>query len=99
MPEACGSARWAIPEGHMPAASTGPEPAMTSHETACLLAFVLPLILATGVLLFRRHPAAPVLLFMVGFVYADTRPADIGEGVIWATVTAVSAGWLSIVFR
>src|SRR5574337_496413 len=28
---------WAIAEGYIPAASTGPEPQMTSHETACLL--------------------------------------------------------------
>ena len=29
-----GHTRWAIPEGQIPGASTGPEPAMTSHETA-----------------------------------------------------------------
>lgn len=28
---------WAIAEGYIPGASTGPEPAMTSHETACIL--------------------------------------------------------------
>lgn len=28
---------WAIAEGYIPPASHGPEPAMTSHETACLL--------------------------------------------------------------
>lgn len=28
---------WAIAEGYIPGESTGPEPAMTSHETACLL--------------------------------------------------------------
>lgn len=28
---------WAIAEGYVPGASTGPEPAMLSHETACLL--------------------------------------------------------------
>lgn len=28
---------WAIAEGYIPGASTGPEPAMPSHETACLL--------------------------------------------------------------
>lgn len=32
-----GAKRWAIPEGYIPAKSTGPEPQMTSHETACLL--------------------------------------------------------------
>lgn len=32
-----GRKRWAIAEGFIPGRSHGPEPAMTSHETACLL--------------------------------------------------------------
>jgi hypothetical protein len=32
-----GHTRWAIAEGYIPGWSNGPEPAMTSHETACLL--------------------------------------------------------------
>ena len=32
-----GNKRWAIAEGYIPASSHGPEPQMTSHETACLL--------------------------------------------------------------
>jgi hypothetical protein len=32
-----GQRRWAIAEGYIPGASHGPEPQMTSHETACLL--------------------------------------------------------------
>lgn len=32
-----GSRRWAIAEGYIPGYSHGPEPAMRSHETACLL--------------------------------------------------------------
>jgi hypothetical protein len=32
-----GHKRWVIPEGYIPAASHGPEPAMLSHETACVL--------------------------------------------------------------
>jgi hypothetical protein len=32
-----GKKRWAIAEGYIPGESHGPEPAMTSHETACLL--------------------------------------------------------------
>jgi hypothetical protein len=35
--EAIGHKRWAIAEGYIPATSHGPEPEMTSHETACLL--------------------------------------------------------------
>lgn len=36
MPE-IGARRWAIAEGYIPRQSSGPEPEMTSHETACLL--------------------------------------------------------------
>jgi hypothetical protein len=32
-----GQKRWAIAEGYIPDFSHGPEPEMTSHETACLL--------------------------------------------------------------
>ncbi|HJL17602.1 MAG TPA: sensory rhodopsin transducer [Sandaracinaceae bacterium LLY-WYZ-13_1] len=37
MSEAIGARRWAIAEGYIPGESTGPEPQMTSHETACIL--------------------------------------------------------------
>ena len=37
MSEPIGRRRWAIAEGWIPSQSTGPEPQMTSHETACLL--------------------------------------------------------------
>lgn len=32
-----GKTRWAIAEGYIPSWSNGPDPQMTSHETACLL--------------------------------------------------------------
>ncbi len=32
-----GATTWVIPEGYIPDSSTGPEPAMLSHETACML--------------------------------------------------------------
>ncbi|SKC85977.1 sensory rhodopsin transducer [Ohtaekwangia koreensis] len=35
--KAIGQKIWAIAEGYIPSYSTGPEPAMTSHETACIL--------------------------------------------------------------
>lgn len=35
--EGLGKRLWVIPEGYPPRASTGPEPQMTSHETACIL--------------------------------------------------------------
>jgi len=37
MARSIGSRRWAIAEGYIPSESHGPEPEMTSHETACLL--------------------------------------------------------------
>jgi hypothetical protein len=37
MAQPIGHTRWAIAEGYIPGWSTGPEPQMTSHETACLL--------------------------------------------------------------
>lgn len=35
--EAIGRRIWAIAEGYIPTDSTGPEPEMLSHETACVL--------------------------------------------------------------
>jgi len=35
--EPLGATRWVIAEGYIPAKSTGPEPEMLSHETACIL--------------------------------------------------------------
>jgi hypothetical protein len=32
-----GSTVWVVPEGYLPASSTGPEPEMTSHGTLCIL--------------------------------------------------------------
>jgi len=32
-----GRRRWAIAEGYIPGESTGPKPAMTSHEALCIL--------------------------------------------------------------
>ena len=34
---AIGRRQWVIPEGYIPATSTGPAPDFTSHETACIL--------------------------------------------------------------
>ena len=35
--EPVGKTRWVIAEGYIPSESTGEGPAMTSHETACIL--------------------------------------------------------------
>jgi len=37
MSRSIGQKRWAIAEGYIPGTSHGPQPQMTSHETACLL--------------------------------------------------------------
>lgn len=37
MNQPIGARHWAIAEGYIPKFSHGPEPQMTSHETACLL--------------------------------------------------------------
>ncbi|QEA40243.1 sensory rhodopsin transducer [Pistricoccus aurantiacus] len=37
MTKTIGHTCWAIAEGHIPGRSNGPEPQMTSHETACIL--------------------------------------------------------------
>ncbi|MCC9135811.1 sensory rhodopsin transducer [Pontibacter silvestris] len=37
MNQAIGHKRWAIAEGYIPSYGNGPEPAFTSHETACIL--------------------------------------------------------------
>ena len=37
MPNAIGSKEWVIAEGYIPPESHGPQPQMTSHETACML--------------------------------------------------------------
>jgi hypothetical protein len=35
--KAIGKKRWVIAEGYIPSYGNGPEPEMTSHETACIL--------------------------------------------------------------
>ena len=37
MPNAIGNKEWVIAEGYIPPESHGPQPQMTSHETACML--------------------------------------------------------------
>jgi hypothetical protein len=37
MKSSVGHKVWVIPEGYIPSKSIGPEPAFTSHETACIL--------------------------------------------------------------
>jgi hypothetical protein len=60
MSEPIGRRRWAIAEGYIPGTSHGPEPAMTSHETACLLnATDAEARVAITVYFVDREPAGP----------------------------------------
>lgn len=54
---------WAIAEGYIPSASHGPEPAMTSHETVCILnAGDDPAQVEITVYFANREPAGPYRL-------------------------------------
>jgi hypothetical protein len=58
-----GRTRWAIAEGWIPSYSQGPEPQMTSHETACLLnATDADAHVAITVYFTDREPAGPYRL-------------------------------------
>lgn len=78
------------------------------------LAFVLPLMIATGVLLFRGHQVAPVLatlllvkmttvglalIFMNGFVFAGGGQINVAETAIWGVIVMAGAAWLVVVMR
>lgn len=55
-----GKRRWAIAEGFIPESSTGPAPAMTSHETACILnATGSEAVISITVFFSDRDPAGP----------------------------------------
>lgn len=72
------------------------------------LAFVLPLLLATGVLLLRQHPAGPVLagvllsmklvlaLAMLSMSFAFIAEPNWGEVVLWALIGVVSVAWIVV---
>lgn len=55
-----GKRRWAIAEGYIPSASTSQDPAMVSHETACILnAGDTPARLRIVIFFRDRPPAGP----------------------------------------
>jgi hypothetical protein len=58
-----GRRRWAIAEGYIPGGSHGPQPQMTSHETACLLnTTTLDAHIALTVFFADREPLGPYLV-------------------------------------
>ena len=75
------------------------------------LAFALPLVIATGWMLLREHPAGPVLaavllckivtlglaMLFMGFVFLDQRSGT--EMTAWAAISVVAAGWLLVGVR
>lgn len=63
MSEPIGRKRWAIAEGYVPGWSNGPEPELTSHETACILnAGDQDAQVAITVFFADREPAGPYRL-------------------------------------
>lgn len=72
------------------------------------LAFVLPLLLATGVMLWRGHVAGPALgavllclkvtlaLAMLSMNLAFVAQPGLGETALWAAIAVVAAGWLAV---
>ena len=55
-----GRRRWAIAEGYIPGESHGPDPEMTSHETACILnAGETDAHVSINVFFADREPAGP----------------------------------------
>lgn len=63
--ESIGRTRWAIAEGYIPSRSTGPAPAMTSHETACILnASDREAAVRITVYFADRDPAGPYLIMV-----------------------------------
>ncbi len=60
---AIGRRTWAIAEGYIPGASTGPQPDMLSHETACLLnTGDLPAMVEITLYFSDREPVGPYRL-------------------------------------
>jgi len=72
------------------------------------LAFVLPPLVATAIMLWRGHVAGPALaaallcrmatlgLAMLGMNLVFVDQPDVGEVALWAMVATVAAGWLAI---
>jgi len=73
------------------------------------LAVMLPAVAASGILLWRRHPIAPVLAVLVlfhmltlglallsmnAFIVASGGEIDPSEPVLWGAITGISAAWL-----
>lgn len=88
-----GRKRWAIAEGYIPEWSHGPEPEMTSHETACILnASDRDAHVSITVYFTDREPVGPYTLTVPARRTTHQRfndltdPAPIPRGVPYASV-------------
>jgi hypothetical protein len=62
-----GRCRWAIAEGYIPGSSNGPQPAMLSHETCCMLnASDQPASVKLTLYFRDREPAGPYQITLPG---------------------------------
>lgn len=91
--EDLGERVWVIAEGYIPKESTGPEPQMTSHETACILnAGKEPAGVEIMLFFTDREPAGPYRLTVPGRRTAHVRfndlddPEPVPRGVDYASV-------------
>ncbi|WP_173513391.1 sensory rhodopsin transducer [Sinorhizobium psoraleae] len=63
MMQAMGSRRWAIADGYIPSSSASDDPALVSHESACILnAGEIPANIEITVFFSDREPAGPYRL-------------------------------------
>jgi len=80
MDHAIGRRRWAIAEGYIPESSHGPEPAMTSHDTVCLLnTGGVEARVAIFVIFADREPAGPYRLIVPGRRTRHVRFNDLSD--------------------
>jgi hypothetical protein len=80
MNHAIGRRRWAIAEGYIPESSHGPEPAMTSHDTVCLLnTGGVEARVAIFVIFADREPAGPYRLIVPGRRTRHVRFNDLSD--------------------
>jgi hypothetical protein len=80
MDHAIGRRRWAIAEGYIPESSHGPEPAMTSHDTVCLLnTGGVEARVAIFVIFADREPAGPYRLIVPGQRTRHVRFNDLSD--------------------
>ncbi len=84
---------WAIAEGYIPAYSNGPEPEMTSHETACILnAGRQDAQITISIFFADREPAGPYKLVVPARRTKHLRfnelkdPEDIPRGTSYASL-------------